>query len=454
MPWPSTLGALNATYQPAHRSPSTGCVFFACSDYDINKITDDEDTGVVSEPPDTLDVERCNAQKTAGEPLSPPGLGWTDSSICNATAGPTYGYMGVRTITSFEIYGTTTSPTPPDYVRLIAPLGGASFTYPSSQNYRSENTISATESGGDWSVDSNLLGNVNSCFPDCNFGPFVVEIQDSVRTAANECTDYVPRMEVCINYTEVSAARSEPVESSCSAGSGRFRLIPRRAINKDGDSNYSLILTPIQVTGTGRLTGAAWITDLDIVQDQGKTLRIIQPNVTFRFNETDHLVDKDENSIVLSATNDWTEGAISGGAPIIGEEFPGTTTVNFIADMEWTCGTVPVQGERHPSQGYVIDPADLDCIGSWKQQFTVRPVPYLAPTKLVLERYGHVEDRESIPLTSGVLGYSFDYTRGDFHVSGRLATYDAEGATLVIDDASVDEVSLCDPGTYSLPVEQ
>ena len=49
----------------------------ACVEYDINKVTEDEDTGgPAPEPP--FFVEECIELKWSGE-VNNPGLGWTDS---------------------------------------------------------------------------------------------------------------------------------------------------------------------------------------------------------------------------------------------------------------------------------------------------------------------------------------------------------------------------------------
>ena len=44
--------------------PLLAVFFFACSDYNINKITDDEDTGVVSEPPND---HTCREMQPSGD---------------------------------------------------------------------------------------------------------------------------------------------------------------------------------------------------------------------------------------------------------------------------------------------------------------------------------------------------------------------------------------------------
>ncbi len=425
----------------------------ACSGINVIPVATDED---LKGPPEPLGehVERCYKLPLAGAPTSPPGLGWGEARVCNATGGMLHGSVGVRTLTSFEIYGTGRSPTPPNHVRLVAPRGGSSFAYPSAQNYRSENTIRPIVSDGDWSIASSLIGNLNTCFPDCEWERLVVETQDEARAEDDDCADYVPTLEVCLHYTERSANRSAPMKSSCVPGHGSFTLVPRRILNKDGDSDFSVILSPMQILGTGRLTGAAWITSIDLVMDGEQTLRVLKPNVLFQFDSRDQLVDKTLNSIVLSETNHWPEGVISGGAPIVGEELPGETQAGFFADLAWTCGTVSLEEERHPSQGYIVDSEALGCFNPIKQLFTVRPVPSLAPTKLIWERYGHVEDRETTPLTSELVGHFFDVRLGDFRLRGHLSTYDAKGATLVIDEASSHGVAFCAPGRYFLPAER
>jgi hypothetical protein len=424
-----------------------------CSDYKLNEL-DAPDTAEPSDPdPGTVEESECKSFPSAGQ-VSSPGLGWTDSAACNAYNGVYPGTPGTSTLTHFGVTGTGTSPTPPAYLRIVA-LDGSLAAYPNEGNFRSENTLTATESGGDWSLTSAFLGNLNSCFPDCDWQQVVVELQDPTRTAASTCGAYVPDVELCLYWQHAVATRSEPVEVSCEAGAGRFRLVPRRLVNYDADSRFSVILSPIQVSGTGHMTGAAWITDLDVVEDQGVALRIMKPSPGFRFDSGDQLVDQSINSMALSPTNSWLEGTVSGGAPVVGVELLGTTTADFEVDLEWTCGTVPVQGERHPSQGYLVKPASLDCTGAWKQWFTVRPVPYLAPKYLHLERYGHVEDRQTIrlsPATGG--GWNFDHKRGDFRLKGKLASYSSTGASLVLDEVSIAGIDVCDAGTYTLGPEE
>lgn len=320
----------------------------------------------------------------------------------------------------------------------------------------SDENVLATTSGGDWLVSREDVGNLNGCAGECVWQNTVVEIQDPTRTAAETCGDYTPDIEVCTTWLEQSPTRSAPVESTCEAGSGRFRLIPRRLVNKDADAYASVIMTPIQISGTGALTGEAWITSLDIVEDQGKTLRILKPNRNFHFNgTTDMLEEKNTVSLLLLAENDFIVGKISGGAPIVVEEIAIATTPDFEVDLTWSCGTVPVAGERHPSQGYMVSPADLDCTGDWVQEFTLRPIPYLSPQWLHAERYGHVEDREAIKLTPAVAGgYNFDHKRGVVRFRGNISSMSPNGATLTVTEASVAGVNVCDTGTYSLTPEQ
>jgi hypothetical protein len=110
----------------------------ACSDYDLNKVAEDpEDTGGPPELP-TVDIEICREPPAASE-IASPGLGWTDSSVCHAYSAPTYGAIGVRTLTSFSVAGLETSPTPPSNVRLVAQDNiDGSFGYPNEANIMSD----------------------------------------------------------------------------------------------------------------------------------------------------------------------------------------------------------------------------------------------------------------------------------------------------------------------------
>ena len=427
-----------------------------CSDYSIGELKEEQtDTGL--DAPTIVEREVCVTLETCGQ-ISDPGLGWTNETVCSASGGGIWGDVGYRTLVAFEVTGSAAR-VPPDYVRVVAQdCTSGVAEYPAEENYRSANDISASTTASGWEVNSTLLGNLNSCYPNCDWCEAVLEIQDDDAVANDDCGSYEPSssydpIELCLIFQEASGARSAPVDSTCVAGSGRFQLIPRRLIDRDDDSSSSVILSPVQVSGSGALTGHAWITDLDIVEDQDQDLRVIKPNAQFRFDSADTLVDQAVVSLPLQATNDFTSGAVSGGAPFVAVEILDTTTADFVVDLQWTCGTLPPSAERVPYQGYTVSPEDLGCTCSWVQELTVRPFPHAVPKYLDIERYGHVEDRVRVRLEAVPAGHDFDHRIGTLRLRGTLTSYDSNSATIDLDEASVDGVNICTTGTYTLPAE-
>lgn len=430
----------------------TGCT----KEYELHELVDTaapEDTG-----PDDVDAPvrketECSSYDTVGQ-ISSPGLGWTDTKACVLSNGVQIGTVGSRTLTSVSVAGVNNSPVPGGDVRLIGQTDDGSPQYPDANNLRTANGESATANTGiGWDFDTSFLGNMNSCYPTCDWVEVVLEIQDQTRADSATCSDYiptVPSVEVCMEWEYATAARSAPINSQCEAGSGTFRLIPRKFIDNDGDDNWSAIMIPVQTSGTGKLTGHAWITSATINEDQGQTLRILKPVPGFRFASNDQLVTPNAVSLPLNATNTWIPGVISGNAPVVGIEMPKATTAEFEVDLAWECGTLAIPQERTPPQGYIVDPDAIGCIGDMPQQFTIRPVPALAPTKLIVERYGYSDERHAVDLSSSNGSYTFNHKRGEFHFKGSLSSLTANGATLDLTKAEVDGTTLCTSGTYNL----
>lgn len=429
----------------------------SCIEYTFEKGADEPtDTGTTDVDAEVEQITTCEFYNTVGQ-ISSPGLGWSETNICTLSSGNPVGSVGSKTMTSVFV-SAVDSPVPPGDVRLVAQTDDGSPAYPDSSNLRTSNGESAgydpSDPSAGWYLDTSYLGDMNGCYPTCNWVEIVLEIQDQTTADAATCSSYIPTndsVQVCLEWERAIAARSAPVDSQCTAGSGRFRLLPREIINYDGDTDWSIVMTPIQTSGTGALTGHAWITSLDVVEDQGQTLRILKPVSGFEFTRSDdQLAQPNVVSFPINPTNSWTSGVISGNAPIVGLEIPSTTTNNLELDLEWECGTVAIPQERTPPQGYLVDPDAIDCLGDIPQIFTVRPVPAISPTKLIVERYGYSDDRHAIPLTTTNGIHSFNHRRGDFHVKGSISSLTANGAVLALDKVEQNGIPLCIPGTHTI----
>ena len=443
-------------------------------------------------------VEGCaHYDRAAGSGEFNPGLDWTTVDCTARRWRRTNDYKGgiqliTREVESFTITGTIPDNTypagyPPDtgiwwpppgppegYVRLVALTyddSPCNFTYPSDNNLHSGNEISAVQLEDTptittcsdalgtgwttcWRVESTDVGNLNTdCPPEgCHWWDINTEFQSPRASAHLNCSQYSngDGMQLCIYYEDPSAERGESTEANCAPGNGRFKLVPRRFYNYDDDSDYTAVLVPVQMTGTGRLTGGAWITDLNIVEDQGQNLRIMKPG-KFTINSTDSLVDASTKSIPLQNTNDWPTGVVSGTAPIIGVELPNSTIANFEADLQWTCGNA--EQVNHP-KGYTFSMQDLGCEDPWVQTFTIRPMPFVDPVKLHFNRYGEAGDFLEVELLRNVDGdYDFDHVRGEMLIRGTITDFDSVNMHVDIHEISYDGINQCTIGTVIFPAE-
>jgi hypothetical protein len=329
--------------------------------------------------------------------------------------------------------------------------------YPSENNFVTSD-MSATGSNGNWSASAEEtdLDHINTC-PDCFLMSYWAEIVDESRYDDDSCSDYLDELLICADIEYDDSRRRVPSNSQCVAGSGQFQLVPRWVLNKDNDSNRSVILKPIQKSGTGVMTSAAWISNITIIEDQGKQYNVSRFNKAYSFDENDQIVNELVNTIpLLQNSTNFMPGMIPGSTSFLLSEVHKDTIVDFIVDIDWTCGTVLTQEEVYPSQGYTFSLSDVGCVGSWPQKFTMRPLPFGAANRLSIERYGSYQGQETLFLTQGPNGEDlFSYQVGAIDIQGELISYDSTvGASIRIDVAEWDGYTVCTPGTYTLPVEQ
>jgi hypothetical protein len=225
-------------------------------------------------------------------------------------------------------------------------------------------------------------------------------------------------------------------------------------MDKDHDGSYTMIQRAVQTSGTGTLTNAAWITYAKATQAQGQALRAIRVNRPYRIGADDLLETPSLVSVgVPTAGMSYPVGMLSGAAPFVVQEAPGTTPASFSATLSWTCGT-PTPAETVLAEpGFTFTLPSLGCPLTWPQKFVVRPEPVLAPTELVFSIYGAMTDQVAVPLQVVGQSRTFDYTYGDVHLAGELLAWGSNGATLRLDNIAFRGVSACQAGTYNLPPE-
>ena len=453
----------------------------ACSDIELVKVVEHEgpeDTGEVWDPEThTTDIileRECYDPLPDYVAVVAPGNGWTTYSEAACAGTRSFSFdpnvllvPGGAKVHSFEIAGSIAasgnlSESPADNpVRLLQAVwqNDAEFGWDDADNLASSD-IEAPGPPGLWTGLSGDLNNLDACHPVCEY-VLAAEVQDPARsydatdTSFNECEDY-DAMSVCVTWEHTESSRTAPTESTCSAGTGTFTLVPRRAIDRDLDGAYSLVLVPIQTSGTGAPTNAAWINKITVLESQGQALRAIKVNKSYRFDTTDQLVDPVAVSRLLSAQGTvFPNGVVSGGAPFVAVEVPGATTLPLTVSMEWSCGTLLPQEDIAAPTGYTFDLADLGCPGAWPQLFTIRPLPLITPNHLSLERYGSVADHRVIRLVDDVGGSkTFTWSASHLKVSGTFVSASpAAGAVIDLDEVSWRGISLCQPGTYVLPPE-
>jgi hypothetical protein len=441
----------------------------ACkSEYDVNSIEDgvddpeDTDTGGDTdvEPDDEPAPEPCDYVL---DQLGEYTFDWDGSvtSWCQAVNDPVIDsfvrphdfYVG-----TFQIVGNGNieeSGVDTEYDVRLTQVQWNSSGWSYTDSLHSDSVQASQVGAGDWTASGGTTGEEAVCTPDCDYS-FVVEIRDEYTAADNECAvRYPPDVEVCVDWFNASSRRRVQSDTSCSDGSGRFRLVPAWARNRDLDGNKSVVWRPIMISGTGTMTAAAWITSATPVVDQGLDLRIIKSGQDFAFDTNDQLLDPVAMSVLLPGNGaSFQPGVLGGLAPFVITEAPSSTSADLQVDLSWTCAAAG-QDAVTPPQGYVFYLPDIGCNLPIPQKFVIRPVTSdpTARDHMTVEYYGLDADRVYLPLTASQAGgYRFRIDRHGLEVKGRLVSASVQnGAVLDIDSVSITGTSMCTPGTYTIP---
>jgi hypothetical protein len=443
--------------------PEGNCTDGLDNDGDGLKDADDPDCGgtVEPEPPDDdifeppcylMESEGIDPYLTYGNAI--PGLGWTVNSCHAMDSGLTI--SGSYAVQSFSIKGSGASAFPGTYpVRLVQGLWiSGSPGYPSEDNLASADDV-AVGGSGYWTADfdASETGSIQAG-SGTNWKP-IVNIQDTARADADSCLDY-QTVHFCPVLVDTTARRMIPPNSTCAAGSGTFKLLPRRLIDHDEDGSMAVVFDPIMMSGTGEMTGAAWIRSARMVSGGGLGMRVLKTNRPFVVDALDQLTDAAVISrAVTGTTTTFLSGVISGVPPFFMPDTSGTQPMNPKVELAWDCSMPLPADEFNAALGFSFDLGDLGCGSQWTQRFTARPVPTLAPDKLVLEPYGAAANHRTLALEPAVGGgYKFNQIVGGLLMKGRVNSFDAnQGMSVTIDKVQYAGASMCTPGTYLLQPE-
>ncbi len=447
-----------------------------CSDYKVNPIeSDPEDTGTEPEP-EPEEFYACVYLTGTGYVVDYsgfPGSHCTVESRGSSARGYlsvpdlSYDRLTVGGLSAAEIatndwwaHVSWDSTMPPESLRVEFEEPGG----PTCPTDRFSSTVSAASTGSEtyeWEtvVEGSAWGDLLSCRPAHDLVKLHVnrysEIEDfSAGECLNECCDVLATRACIEKWTSHDAGRKVPSESECQAGSGRFSLHPWRATDHDEDGLSSFLLKAVQVSGTGAMTNAAWITTLDRVDSQTAPLRIAKVNRFLAFDDDDQLVAPSYSSIVVPANSTaFPPGTIGGNPPFILQEPATSTTYPLQVDMAWICAEPTAEETVLLDQGYRLDLGSVGCPVSWPQKFTLRLAPTLSPTRASLELYGDMDTALVSALVSTSTGLSFHFARGSFSLKGEITSHGPTGATGNLTGLTWKGVPLCSAGSFTLPIE-
>lgn len=275
---------------------------------------------------------------------------------------------------------------------------------------------------------------------------------DEIDDSTYDCEQHGP-IDLTLVYADVvesnASERTEPAEADCVGGSGTFKLLPWHIQNEDADSYDSKVMKAVQESGTGQLTGSAWITKISVTEDRGQTLLIAKTDTQYQLDSDDLFASNSYHTLSSSSDNNFSSGVLTGTAPFLVEEDTSTGTTPLEVDIEWSCGSATGAEELHLPRGYRFDSAV--CSSTNVQDLTVRPVPPANPNRLHVSLYGHSFGTVSVPLIGP--DKDFDFDDGTIKIVGELVSNSANQAKIKITSAKYNTTTICPAGTYTLALE-
>jgi hypothetical protein len=305
-----------------------------------------------------------------------------------------------------------------------------------------QNTIDSGGTDGDWQFTNTSALNCSS--PSCGTGDWYVFVwpQEDDEGDLGACANYGP-VSISWERSLVSSANLSPPNASCQPGSGAFQLVPVEFVDQNANGYGRAVYRAAQISGTGRLTNAAQVSAIDVTQNGGAPLRVLKAGAQAKFTATDLVIDPALVSYPLGTQTTFAPGNIDGTPLFLHPPIPEGALVNAKVNMTWTCGTANVVARP---QGYTFRTSDLGCPGIQKVTFRK-----MQDDILRFELYGSVND--VVDTTLDVNG-NFSLAYSNFTATGRLISATSTGASLQLASASAAGLPACEPGTYSIGIEQ
>ena len=310
-------------------------------------------------------------------------------------------------------------------------------------------------------VDASI-SDFEDCAPYCSFSMVAVEHDDPLVAMLGYCDEYSnasttkAQEEVCFHVYFDSTEPPSPPSASCSAGTGTFRLVPRKYQDRDGDGDYIVMWRALQESGRGAMTGDAVITRARVLEDHGAPLYLIHKDQQYVFDTNDTLEDARSVGTRLrrGLRTTVSGGTVLGGAPFVSENWPGANDLDMRVELAWTCplastATAPTA----LPQGYTFALEDVGCTDFAEQKVTARPYLTGARPYVRMELYGSVRSYLTVPLRRQTGGeYSFDYDKDGFDVEGRLKPT-STGLETTFSEMSFFGINYCVTGAYTFDKE-
>lgn len=273
-------------------------------------------------------------------------------------------------------------------------------------------------------------------------GLYLAEIQPDT----HDCADFDPariEFELAATYDSATAPAA-----GCTSGSGTFSLLPRTMIDRDGDGDYQAVFDVVQTSGTGTMRRADWITDIELVEDKGKDLRVLHDGQTARFNGSDQLLKATTVSTAITGTHSFSTGTIPGYPLFVASEISPADRWEMQVDLDWSCETSPstVSGL---STGYIVPTETIGC--DTVQDLVLRV--YDSPNRVHIEQYGYPQHKVVIPTSNTPSGRRFVYDWNYLHLDATLEDWDSSSADVRIDELKWDGTDVCDADSYTFQAE-
>lgn len=366
-----------------------------------------------------------------------------------------------HSISSATVAGYQISAAPERFVSRLVGINRAvnGGHYPDfGNNYSSLLAVDSvpTKSGASWTITADTSAELadfagGECYPECDWNQVTLEIYDEATAVSGTCLEmYGIDMDFCPEFASASAARLAGAER-CQPGIGRFQLLPVAMFDRNGDGRAGMVLQPVQLEGTGRLTAAAWFDSVLVSGDRGYDLTILEAGFSHPyFDSSDQILPTAGRALSPGRSRQsLVPGVVGGDAPFLLEHVSVSETPNLQFEAAWSCGAETESGTDAGGVGFSFALAEFDCVAKLPQRLTVRPGPPGTGMPLGLELAGLPDGRFQVPTTPSVRGDEFTIERRGLIVTGVLSG-STSNRWLSVDSVTYAGVPVCGASSVSL----